>query len=127
MYQPALNKNEQSGVKITRARLAGTAVRRGFCNFRSQATIDEIGKAARNSQSIEASKIKAAFKGFAFRDHGEDSRIEVWFFFNPQRQDHEFRVRWFEGAYVEPAVALRFGRVLGKALEFLGLLQNRWS
>lgn len=70
--------------------------------------------------NIDPSKIKAASKKF---DNAHP--IEVFFYYNPQKERYEFRVRWPEGRYVNSDVALRFAEILGKALDHLKILQHR--
>lgn len=71
-------------------------------------------------RNIDATRIKAASKTF-----GEGNRVEVCFFYDPQKRGHEFRMRWPEGRYVRPEIAVDFARVMGKALQHLGILQQR--
>jgi len=70
--------------------------------------------------TIDPARIHAANKAF-----GVD--IEVSFFYNRQKQRHEFRVRWSEGRYVQPEIATRFANTLGQALQHLKDLQRRQS
>jgi hypothetical protein len=69
--------------------------------------------------SIDPNKIKAASKNFG------DSLVQVHFFFNRQKERYEFRVRWLEGRYEHPEIAVQFAGILGKALEHLRTLQHR--
>jgi hypothetical protein len=71
---------------------------------------------------IHPARIKAAYMRF-----GADNGVEVCFFYNRQTQDHEFRVRWPEGRYVQPEIATRFASTLSEALQHLGILQRRRS
>jgi hypothetical protein len=73
-----------------------------------------------SEENIDAAKIKAAYKRF-----GSDSFVEVCLFYNRQNQSHEFRVRWPEGRYVRPEIAVRFAGFLEKALQHLSMLQAR--
>ena len=69
---------------------------------------------------INPTKIKAASKKF-----DDEHPIEVFFFYNRQKERYEFRVRWPEGRYVSSEIALRFAGLLNKALDHLRLLQRR--
>jgi hypothetical protein len=76
-------------------------------------------KAIENAMSIDPNKIKAASKNFG------DSRIQVHFFYNRQKERYEFRVRWPEGRYEHPEIAVGFAGILGTALDHLKILQRR--
>jgi hypothetical protein len=72
------------------------------------------------AMNIDPNKIKAASKKF------DDAHpVEVFFYYNRQKERYEFRVRWPEGRYVNSEIALRFAGILGKALEHLRTLQHR--
>jgi len=76
-------------------------------------------KAMENAMSIDPNKIKTASKNFG------DSLVQVHFFFNRQKERYEFRVRWLEGRYEHPEIAVRFAGFLGAALDHLKILQRR--
>jgi hypothetical protein len=70
-------------------------------------------------EGISAASIKTAYKRF-----GDSSFVEVCFYYNHHSQRHEFRVRWTEGRYVTPEIAIRFAGLLETALQHLKKLQD---
>jgi hypothetical protein len=82
--------------------------------------VGKQSKAWEKAMNIDPNKIKAGSKTF----DGEYP-VEVFFYYNRQKERYEFRVRWPEGRYVNSEIALRFAGILSKALDHLRTLQQR--